>query len=356
MLSKALQDKLDFYEQAYYSLDDPVPFKKELKVYPVLVKDYYTFYNCLSCLTMDKTVKTVVENGKTIKIPNPEGIAQSYMAYLITTMQDIKIGPLVTAQVMQLFELVFHIPRGIYCPHCGKQLTYDEAFGGLKNFVQEKVNESNKLFAEAVKKREEETGEKAEVNKIPDELMDKIKRSAEFEYYKQALTCSECGEEMRDVFSIKTQGALKRLMVKEVEITDDEFDELKALIPRQNILDYDGDKYMDPDLKEELEIKARLQNQDYTSPTLEKQLTCVAVGTGFTFEYLKTITMRKLSMLLRTVDRKGTYYAQLQASMSGMVTFKEGSIKHWIFSDDKKNIAQELTSLEAFEKKFERVT
>ena len=53
--------------------------------------------------------------------------------------------------------------------------------------------------------------------------MDKIKRSAEIEYYRQALTCSECGEEMRDVFSIKTQGPINRLMIKDIEITDDEF-------------------------------------------------------------------------------------------------------------------------------------
>lgn len=356
MLSQALLDKLDFYEQAYYSLDEPVPFKKGLKVYPVLVKDYYSFYNSLSCLTMDKTVKISYENGKAVKVPNPLGIAQSYLAYLIDMMQDSKMGPMITAQVMQLFELVFHIQRGIYCPHCGKHLSYEEAYGGMKDFVKAKVDEANKLYAEAVKKKEEETGEKVEVSKIPDELLEKIKVSAQVEFYQKAMICPECENEMRDVFSIKTQGAIKKLMVEDIEINDNEFDELKALIPRQNILDYDGDKYMDPDLKEELEIKARLQNQDYTSPTLEKQLTCVAVGTGFTFEYLKTITMRKLSMLLRTVDRKDTYYAQLQASMSGMVTFKEGSIKHWIFSDDKKNIAQELTSLEAFEKKFERVT
>ena len=356
MLSKALLEKLDYYEQAYYSLDEPVPFKKDLKVYPVLVKDYYNFYNCLSCLTMDKTVKNVYEDGKLVKVPNPEGIAQSYMAYLIQTMQDPKIGPLVTSQVMQMFELVFHIPRGIYCPKCGKQITYEEAFGGMKEYVKTKVEEAKKLFDEAVKKKEEETGEKVELQSIPEELLEKIKANAEYEYYKQALTCTDCGEQMRDVFSIKSQGAINRLMIKNIEINDNEFDELKALIPRQNILDYDGDKYMDPDLKEELEIKARLQNQDYTSPTLEKQLICVAVGTGFTIEYLKGITMRKLSMLLRIIDKKDTYYAQLQASMSGMVTFKEGSIKHWIFSDDKKNIAQELTSLETFEKKFEHVT
>ena len=109
MLSPALLDKLNYYEQAYYSLDEPVPFKPGLKIYPVSVKDYYNFYNCLSCLTMDKMVKNVYENGRLVKVPNPEGIAQSYMAFLIQSMQDPNTGPIVTSQVMQMFELVFHI-------------------------------------------------------------------------------------------------------------------------------------------------------------------------------------------------------------------------------------------------------
>ena len=102
-------------------------------------------------------------------------------------------------------------------------------------------------------------------------------------------------------------------------------------------------------------MKRYIDAKDYTSPTLEKQMTCVAVGTGFTFDYLQKITMRKLSLLLKTVDAKNVYYAQIQAAMSGMVKFKEDP-KHWIFTDNKKNIKDELTSLENFEKKFEHVT
>ena len=58
--------------------------------------------------------------------------------------------------------------------------------------------------------------------------------------------------------------------------------------------------------------------------------------------------------MLRSVDKMHTYYAQIQAQMSGMVTFKEDP-KHWIFSDDKKNIKDELTALDDFTKKFDNV-
>lgn len=354
-ISKDLQAKLDYYEQVYYALDKPVPFKDGLLCHPVLVKDYYNFYNCLGCITMDKTIKTIIgEDGRLKKVSNPKGIGQTYLEYLVDMMENDENGPLLTNQLMDLLSLVFHIDKGLYCSDCGKQISYQEAFAGMDEYVKEAKEKAQNLFNEAVKAEEEKTGEKID-STIPKELMDKIIQSARIEYIQKAQICPDCGKTMRDVFSIKNNKGVKTLMIKDIEIGNKEFDEFKALIPRQNIIDYDGDKYMDPDLKEELELKAKLQNQDYTQPTLEKQLVCVSVGTGLTFEYLRTIPIRKLSLLLRSVDREKTYYAQLQGAMSGMVEFKEPP-KHWIFSDDKRNIAKEMTSLENFTKKFEQVT
>ena len=178
---------------------------------------------------------------------------------------------------------------------------------------------------------------------------------AKIEYFKEKMKCKKCGSNMREIISIKNEGNIKKLSIKNTDISPKDFDELKALVSRQNILDYDGDKYVDPDLKEELEIKARLQNKNYTSPSLEKQMVCVCAGTGYTLKELKEIPLRKLTLLLKTVDSKANYYAQVQGAYSGMVKFKEDP-KHWIFGDNKRDIASEFTSLESFTGKFNDVT
>ena len=190
-----------------------------------------------------------------------------------------------------------------------------------------------------------------------DRFEDMVAKQAKYNFLAQRMTC-ECGNQFTDIYSFKRDERTKGvwLVVKGVEIDNTEFEFLKALIPRMNILDYDGDLNIDPELKAELDLKAKLQNGDYTSPTLEKQMMCVALGTGYSLEYLQEMTMRKLSYFLKLVDKEKTYYAQLQASMSGMVKFPEGSIRHWIFSDDKKNIASELSDSEGFLKKFDQVT
>jgi len=353
-ISQELQQTLDYYEQLYYSLDEPVPFKEELKIYPVLVKDYYVFYNNLNCLTMDKNIKTIMgEDGRPKKISNPKGIGQNYLEFLIDEMNDKEHGIIITNQVINLFELIFHIQKGLYCPHCGKQIGYSELYSEMDEYVKNSLDEAKKLYNDTINEQE---GSEEEVQRdIPKEIVELITKKARSDFFAKNLVCQECGEKMRDVFSIKDNNGIKTFMVKDVELNSNDFDKLKAIVPRQNILDYDGDKYLDYDLKEELELKAQMQNKDYTSPTLEKQLVCVAITTGFNFDYLKNLPMRRLSMMLRLIDRKNTYYAQLQASMSGMVTFKEEP-KHWIFSDDKKNIKDELTSIDNFEKKFAQVT
>lgn len=329
MISEQLQKKLDLWEKCYFSLDEAVPFKDNLKVYPVLVKDYYKFYSCFPCLTMDKNTKMVIgEDGKPIKVSNPKGIGMSYLGYLIESMQEGEIGATLTSQLIGLIELVFHEKNGFFCPNCGEEILFEEIKNELDNIIKEIVESKG-------------TKEQIDIAKI--------------EYFKEKMKCKKCGSNMREIISIKNEGNIKKLSIKNTDISPKDFDELKALVSRQNILDYDGDKYVDPDLKEELEIKARLQNKNYTSPSLEKQMVCVCAGTGYTLKELKEIPLRKLTLLLKTVDSKASYYAQVQGAYSGMVKFKEDP-KHWIFGDNKKDISSEFTSLESFTGKFNDVT
>lgn len=96
-ISKELQKKLDYYEQVYFSLDTPIPFRDGLTLYPVMVKDYYNFYNSIPCLTFDKSLKTVVgSDGRTKKVTDIEGIQMTNLAYLIKKMESEEEGQITT--------------------------------------------------------------------------------------------------------------------------------------------------------------------------------------------------------------------------------------------------------------------
>lgn len=335
IISKELEQKITVYEQAYFQTDDPVPFKGGLKVYPVMARDYYKFYSTLGCLTQDKTVKKVKytdENGieKEKEVANPEGIAMSYMNYLIKQMEDEKIGGFVTSQVIRIFELCLHEKNRLYCPKCGKKIEDEE--------IAKKLLELDKEIAD-----------------LGEEVSDQDKQLKKLQMI-QSLSVCECGEQMREVYSIRNENGQKNLAIKDVILTNKDLEELTAIVTHYNILDYDGDKYIDPNLKKDLELKKQLESKNYTSPSLEKQLVGVSISSPYHIEELKeNVTLRKLALMLKMIDSQRTYYAQIQGQMSGMVEFKTPPL-HWLYGNDKKDMSKEIMSLNDVQKKFAAVT
>lgn len=335
IISKELEQKITVYEQAYFQTDDPVPFKGGLKVYPVMARDYYKFYSTLGCLTQDKTVKKVKyvdESGieKEKEVANPEGIAMSYMNYLIKQMEDEKIGGFVTSQVIRIFELCLHEKNRLYCPECGKKIEDEE--------IAKKLIELDK-----------------EMTNLGEDISDEDRQLKRLQML-QSLSVCECGGQMREVYSIKNENGQKNLMIKNVVLTNKDLEELTAIITHYNILDYDGDKYIDPNLKKDLELKRQLEHKDYASPSLEKQMVGVSISSPYRIEELKEkVTLRKLALMLKMIDSQRTYYAQIQGQMSGMVEFKTPPL-HWMYGNDKKDMSKEIMSLNDVQSKFAAVT
>lgn len=323
MLTDELRQKLDFYEKYYFALDEPVPFRQDIKVYPVLVKDYYKFYSLLPCLTMDKNVKKIKvvdeETGmeKEQTVSNPLGMSMSYMSYLCEMMMDNEFGPALTPQVTALLEMVLHIENGLFCPNCHSEKS--------KVSINELVEDLRKY----------------------DNEMDKIA------YYQQKTICPECGERLREVYSIRDNGKIKKFCIGDYECSSKDFDELIGIITHYNILGYDDDEYIDPDLKADLDLKKKLQNKDYESPTLEKQIVVVALNSGRTYDDIKNMTIRKLTFMLKMIDSQMNYQMMTTASMSGFVTFK-GDIPHYLYSNDKfgRDASKELQTLDQLKQKL----
>ena len=60
---------------------------------------------------------------------------------------------------------------------------------------------------------------------------------------------------MREVYSIRNENGQKNLVIKDVVLNNKDLEEFTAVVTHYNILDYDGDKYVDPNLKKDLELK-----------------------------------------------------------------------------------------------------
>lgn len=311
--SNKVTENLQMYEQIYFTHDKPVPLKGHLQVYPALVKDYNIFYSLIDIFTLDKN-------------KDPNGITMSNLDYFIHLMQpEQENSDIFTRKVINMFELIFHIHNGIKC-ECDEDGDTFVSYEDIYKLIAEKEHKSGQdLSSEDIMK-----------------------------YFYEIRKCPKCGKYREDLIKFNDlPNGKKDLIVDDVEIDKTTFDELRSLVCYYNLPDYD-DEYVDPDLEAELEERAKLENPDAVSPTLEKQMSCLVASTSYKYAELEDLTIRKLVLLLRTVDTKLHYFTYRQAEASGMVSFKH-ELTHWIYGNDKRNKFDGLQSLDSFKEKMSHV-
>ena len=320
MTREELLVKLKYYEQAYFTNDEPVPFVGDLQIYPALVKDYYKFYSLVPCFTMNKN-------------EDPEGIIYSHLGYVFKKIKEDESG-FFGRQFVQLLSLVFRVDNKLVCPNCGE------------TFNEEKYRERIKKFEELEKKIPKE--ERNQQNPKYQEFLQSFSL-----FLEEAHTCS-CGSYYRYPIRIEGEEGKEKLFVNDTEITSKDYEELRTVYCYQNIIDYD-DEYIDPELKAALEETARLKNPNAVQPTLEKQMSCILTNSPYTYETLRQIPIRKMVMLLRVIDAKIHYMAYRQGEMSGMVKFSK-ELDHWIYSNDKKDKFADIMTVDQLKEKLKDVT
>ena len=268
-----IEDEIKYYEQRYFSNDEPIPFVDGLDIYPVLVKDYYQFYFVISCFTMNKN-------------EDNEGIAMSNLQYLFHKIFDGEQNMQLLNQLITLLEMIFHIDYGIRCPKCHKVIKYNDI-----NKKLSKITSDSKDMQIYLRKK----------------------------YLNEIKVCKECNAEMADNIQCRYDDIGCDLYVNNIRIDKRNFDRLRKIVCYQNMPDYD-DSYIDPELKADLEEAARLRNPNNIQPSLEKQECCIVASSAYTFDTIKNLSIRKLVMLLRTIDTKLHYFAYRQAEASGRKT------------------------------------
>ena len=299
----SFQDKIKYYEQTFFTYDKPVPFKDALLIYPVKIINYYDFYLLISCFTIDKNED---ETGI--------GIAMSNLDYVFHLMSNETSGQMFTSQFISLLELVFQIKNGLKCSCSNEAITYSDIYNQMSLLTSEEDIQN---------------------------------------YITNIKICSNCGKIKKDVIRFKElENGKKNLMINDIEINKQDYDELRKIVCYYNIPDYD-DEYIDPELKAEMEEVARLQNPKSVQPSLEKQKTCVVTGAPYKYEELDDMTIRRFVLLLRTIDSKLHYFAYRQAEAGGMVSFKN-ELTHWIFGD-KDNKFKDIMALDGLKEKLKDV-
>lgn len=118
--------------------------------------------------------------------------------------------------------------------------------------------------------------------------------------------------------------------IGEHDYDSDDFLEIRRIIAEQNDFEL-----INPNISKEVRDafeKARaFKSRNKKSGTFEDYIISLAVATGWEFDYIYELPIRKFNHALKRYDNLLHYKIYLSASMSGMVDFKDKSfIQHWL--------------------------
>ena len=115
-----------------------------------------------------------------------------------------------------------------------------------------------------------------------------------------------------------------------------DFEALKEIICEQNLFEL-PDENISKEVRDSLEKAKEYKDKisGTKSGTLEDYIISVSGITGWSFDYIYNMPVRKFVKAIRRFDNLIHYKIYLSASMSGMVEFKDKSfIKHWLTNLD----------------------
>lgn len=114
--------------------------------------------------------------------------------------------------------------------------------------------------------------------------------------------------------------------------TSKDYEAIREIICNQNLIDlpdYTISKEVRDSMEEAIRFKRRMSGQKTAS--FEDHIVSLAVATGWDYEYIYGLTIRKFLKSIKRMDNLIHYKIYLASSMSGFVEYKDTSfIKHWL--------------------------
>lgn len=118
--------------------------------------------------------------------------------------------------------------------------------------------------------------------------------------------------------------------------TAKDFLALRNIIAKQNMVEL-IDETISKEVRDSLEKakEYKLKNSGDKPVSFEDYIISLSIATGWEYEYIYDMTIRKLIKGIRRMDNYIHYKIYLSAIMSGMVEFKDKSfMKHWLANID----------------------
>lgn len=148
-----------------------------------------------------------------------------------------------------------------------------------------------------------------------------------------------------------------------IKIGDDlfdgnDFENIKEIICLYNdveIVDDMIEKSIRDNIKEAERLRMKVSGNKMAN--LEEQIIAIMISTALRMDDISNLSIRKFSKALARIDHKLHYQIYMNASVSGMVKFKDKSVlKHWLSDLSRDRLAENSISMEDFRNKMNHVS
>lgn len=131
-----------------------------------------------------------------------------------------------------------------------------------------------------------------------------------------------------------------------------DFDEIRLIISEYNLVKLPN-MNVQKEIRDNIKLSKQLRAVANKTAGMEDLIVSLCSETGFEFEYVYDMTIRKFSKMLERVDNKLHYLMFSQASLSGMIEFKDKTfIKHWLSDLTVNELDEELIPIESVKDKI----
>lgn len=149
---------------------------------------------------------------------------------------------------------------------------------------------------------------------------------------------NEIKDEFISIFNHVDSQGKPAFMINGILYDSDDFDMIKELIAYQNELEL-PEIERSKEFRDAIELakkrRAIILGSGDKMGNLEDQLICLSLGYGLPYGEVGKVSLRKFNKMISYMNKKMHYEIYLQASMSGMVEFKDKSVlKHWMTAEN----------------------
>lgn len=143
------------------------------------------------------------------------------------------------------------------------------------------------------------------------------------------------------------------LILNNVKCTWKDFDNIRRIICYQNILDYD-DGYVDPKFRVVIEEAERFKNKKIKQASLEELMSCLVVSSGYKYEELYNMSIRKFYITLRRAGYKLDYQIIKTGIANGTIK-SDINVQNWTESlSNKDKYSDMLVDFDEFKNKINK--